>query len=67
MASTNEKWGEIKSHQSLEKSTSLRRACHNLSNDINSSSNEVMDRKISEVKFLVNLAQSAGMSQHLYY
>jgi hypothetical protein len=64
MASTGGEKEKIQSPQNSTKLASSRRACHKISNDVNGSSNRVTDRKIFAVKVLVNLAQSAGMSQH---
>jgi hypothetical protein len=66
MASADREREKIQSLQNLVKLTSSRRVCRNISNGVNGSSNGVTDRKIFAVKVLVNLAQSAGMSQHLY-
>jgi hypothetical protein len=66
MASTDREREKIQSLQSSVKLASSRRACHKISNDVNGSSNGVTDQKIFTVKVLVNLAQSAGMSQHPY-
>jgi hypothetical protein len=66
MASTDREREKIQSPQNSVKLALSRRACHKLSNDVNGSSNGVTDQKIFAVKVLVNLAQSAGMSQHPY-
>jgi hypothetical protein len=66
MDSTNREREKIQSNQNLVKLASSRRARCKICNDVNESSNRVTDRKIFAVNFLVNLAQSGGMSQHLY-
>jgi hypothetical protein len=66
MASTDREREKIQSPQNSVKLASSRRARHKISNDVNDSSNRVTDQKIFMVKVLVNLAQSAGMSQHPY-
>jgi hypothetical protein len=66
MASVGGEKAKVQSPRNLAKLASLRRARRKISNNINGSSKGVMDKNIFVVKFLVNLTQSAGMSQHLY-
>jgi hypothetical protein len=66
MASTDREREKIQSPQNSVKLASSQRARRKISNDVNDSSNGVTDQKIFMVKVLVNLAQSAGMSQHPY-
>jgi hypothetical protein len=63
MASVDREREKIQSPQNSVKLASSQRACCKISNDVNGSSNEVTDQNI----FVVNLAQSTGMSQHMYY
>jgi hypothetical protein len=66
MASIDREREKIQSPQNSVKLASSRRARRKISNGVNDSSNRVTDQKIFTVKVLVNLAQSAGMSQHPY-
>jgi hypothetical protein len=67
MALADREREKIQSPRNLAKLESLRRAHRNIPNGLNESSNRARDKNIFVVKILVNLAQSAGMSQHLYY
>jgi hypothetical protein len=56
MASTYTEREKIQSPKNSVKLASSQSACHKISNDVNVSSNRVMDQKIFTIKVLVNLA-----------
>jgi len=66
MASADIEREKIQSPQNLVKLTLWRRMLCKISNNVKGSSNIVTYQNIFVVNVLVNLAQLAGMSQHLY-